>query len=85
VSEQAGVGIGAYDVGLRADGDAVLPDAVVRAELVTALEGARRKVVKQQAFLDAAVAEEERLTSAIAELDARGAQGEVTSDGVVGE
>lgn len=58
-------------------------------ETVDALDGARRKLRKQELFRAAAEAEVERLTARRNELSAMGrtggAQAEVSSDGVVSE
>lgn len=80
---EAGAGIGAYDANLslaQARGEFEAAIARRRAELVDSLDGARRKLQKQEAFLAAAQAEVERLEQALHE-----AFEEVSDDGVVSE
>lgn len=87
---EIGAGIGAHDAELRTSSvgperiDEFMDFAAVvkhrRAELIESLEGARRKLQKQEAFLVAAKAEVERLEQALFVGD-----GEVGDDGVVSE
>lgn len=72
-------GVGAFDAGLEVGEGGAVDVEWRRAELLASLEGAQRKVDKQQAFLDAAFLEVERLEAELRAL------GEVGSDGVVGE
>lgn len=80
---EIGAGVGAQDVGLSAQSIGPedirewrsQPD-VRRAELLDSLDGARRKLEKQEAFLRDAEAEVERLERELAE---------VGDDGVVSE